>query len=63
MCSETPTDVPSSSEKLATDENAVANGVGHEEEDGGEAGGEGRTSWQFTDLYRFYANSRSKSFN
>ncbi|QSZ35153.1 hypothetical protein DSL72_008020 [Monilinia vaccinii-corymbosi] len=37
---ETPTDVPSSSEKLATGENAVANGVDHEEEDGGEVGGE-----------------------
>ncbi|TGO67549.1 hypothetical protein BOTNAR_0040g00340 [Botryotinia narcissicola] len=38
--SETPTDVSSSSQKLATEETAITNGVDHEEEDGGEAGGE-----------------------
>ncbi|CCD49620.1 hypothetical protein ACHAPC_005998 [Botrytis cinerea] len=38
--SETPTDVSSSSQKLATEETALTNGADHEEEDGGEAGGE-----------------------
>ena len=63
MSLETPTDVSSSSQKLATEETAITNGVDHEEEDGGEAGGEGRISWQFKDLSRFCANARTQSFN
>lgn len=44
---ENPSDTPTSEQNLVTEKDAATNGAEHEEEDGGEAGGEGKICWQF----------------
>jgi hypothetical protein len=52
---ENPSDTPTAEQNLVTEKDAATNGVENDEEDGGEAGGEGKICWQFEFLYN-YAN-------
>jgi hypothetical protein len=52
---ENPSDTPTSDQNLVTEKDAATNGVENDEEEGGEAGGEGEICRQFGFLYN-YAN-------